>query len=152
MSPSSVSKSRLKRRSPSHTNSIFLKTLTDNLQSPSRYSESSLGPSSLCSNNRRCFVMRPLTRFRHSRKLEGFSSRRMIPITWASTIPVRFAISSKLVRSSHASRTMREISSAGCVDFMTGSFEDGLSFFPKMEKSRRWPRHKRAHQMDVGSG
>jgi hypothetical protein len=62
--------------------------------------------------------MRPFTRFRQRRKLEGFNSRRMTAMTSRSTKPVRFSISSKLVLSSQANRTIREICSGKSVGFM----------------------------------
>ncbi len=55
--------------------------------------------------------MRPLTRFLHRRKLDSIGSRRMISMKSRSNKLVRSAISSKLVQSSYAIRTMLEICS-----------------------------------------
>jgi len=79
-------------------------------------------------------VTRPLTRLRHRRKLEGFSSRRMIVMTSCSASPVRVRISSKVVRSSQASRMTVEISGGVRGVFIvqrrvcTAGASDGSSF------------------------
>ena len=70
------------------------------------------GPSCDCRKSLSCLVLRPLTRLRQRRKLEGFSSRRISLMISASTKPVLRRISSKVVRSSHAMR-MSELFSWG---------------------------------------
>ena len=56
-----------------------------------------------CSINFRCLVLRPETRFRHMRKLEGFICRRMMSITSGSDRPSRCLISSNETSSAQAS-------------------------------------------------
>ena len=73
---------------------------------------------SLSSCSLRCLVIRPLTRFRQQRKLEGFNSRRIRFIISPSNKPVRSLISSKLVRSSQARRTTNEVCSLLSLVFM----------------------------------
>lgn len=70
------------------------------------------GPSCDCRKSFSCLVLRPLTRLRQRRKLEGFSSRRISLMISASTKPVFRRISSKVVRSSQAMR-MSELFSWG---------------------------------------
>ena len=78
----------------------------------SPHSSDEAGPSCDWRKSFSCLVLRPLTRLRQRRKLEGFSSRRISLIISASTKPVLRRISSKVVRSSHAMR-MSELFSWG---------------------------------------
>ena len=70
----------------------------------SPHSSDEAGPSCDWRKSFSCLVLRPLTRLRQRRKLEGFSSRRISLIISASTRPVLRRISSKDVRSSQAMR------------------------------------------------
>lgn len=78
----------------------------------SPHNSNEAGPSCDCRKSFSCLVLRPLTRLRQRRKLEGFSSRRISLISSASTKPVFRRISSKVVRSSQAMR-MSELFSWG---------------------------------------
>ena len=59
--------------------------------------------------NTACFVRRPVTRFRHILKEEGFMCPRIKSMTADSSKPNWASIASKAVRSSHAISTMREM-------------------------------------------
>lgn len=60
----------------------------------------------------KCLVFRPVTRLRHSLKLEGFRDRRMNSITSDSLKPNCTSIASNGVRSSQAISITREVSSS----------------------------------------